>query len=671
MIPSSLIVSTPFSSLTHSSAGQTLHIRPFAVAGSRKQAPAAHYRYRRADATPGHALSDDEPAMRRRRSTFPRREDTGFPDWPSAPIRPQAPNAPDAKNPRNAANAKTIGAAPANTWQRAQTLFTETYALVFSYTPLQARAYLRGNDTVLYDGWSNTVEDFRQVAWIPSPPEAPRSPHDIAYAATRFARYLQSQAGITDADARAAALMYITRPPVEIVEGDLITAVYQDVLQRRLGWIDPAKVRDRNMNAEQILKTVCRHRRQDVFSKEELNRRLRNARDVIADEAALIHFHAGRRAGAMPESGSIGLLRAQFVTDLIDEWQDACVGARLIPSSPVTPAHAAFWHDGMVLQNSRGKNSRQIADALYAAGGTMPESVSVQQLMAYAGRNRRLLGQPGDLMSASQREALLHAMHGNIAAASRYEERDGAILVANVWLTRDELLKVVEKTFRGLTLDSVYPGGTPLHAAATVLLQQGPMHGIHVGRLDNPTALMHAFDALNHAWHLHPRTPVEPRMSAAYYLAAGSGVLLSNANLSQSPYIQLAVRHYRRLSVAMKNAGLEPIRDTHQFMQEVENVFASQPMTALSSAFEALMRDGAKEIYLRMQADINKRIAASEEIAYRDTADLHRQLAGYFNERLLAHAPFPKYDEDFLIRQTLQKKLKMRPEDIRNFRYVP
>ncbi|RXZ33783.1 hypothetical protein D9O50_11845 [Oxalobacteraceae bacterium CAVE-383] len=648
-----------FAQPPQSGAAHPLHARPCASAGACLPA-SAKFRYTRMEAAPGR-----KPPVRRGRAIVPHRNDTALAAWPTHP--PTSRNAPRTST-VEAPHATT--AAPANTWQRAQALFAATYAQVFSLTDAQARARLRNNDALLYDEWRGGVEDFNRVAWVPSPADSVRSPYDIAYAATRFSRYLHTQPDLDQATARAVAQLYLTRPPVEIIEGDVVTAVYQDVLQRRLDWVDIKKIRGRNMHAGQILKAVCHRRRQDVSSKTALGKRLRNVRDVIVDEAALIAFLAARHGNAMPESGSISAIRAQFVTSLIDAWQDTGIGISLIPSAPVPPRHALFWHDGMVLRNGRGKNLQGIVDTLYAKGDAAPESDAMQRLITYASRNRLLLGQPDDPISADSRETLLREMHGDIAASTRYAQRDGAIRVAGAWLTKNALLQIVEKTLRGLALDPAYPGGTPLHAAATILLQQGPMHGIYFTQPGNPTELMRAFDRLNHAWHQHPRTPAEPRMCAAYYLAAGSGVLLTDAASSDDAGTQLSLRIYSRMATMMSEADSGTMPDVATTLRRMEDILALPSRSSRIAALQTLVREGPMEIYLMAQSYIQHRLAAPETISYRGTEDLHRQLADYFNERLLAHAPYPRYDEDFLILQVLQGKLGMRTEDLDKTEFV-
>lgn len=638
-----------------------------AIAPPYNAVPVSALQQRTPNATASFRYTRSNNAGRSRRESFPRWSGDGRqPSFAFSPVLRHASPAPRATTQR-----AIEPEAYANAWQRAAGLFIDTYSGIFSCTTTQARALLQEADDALYNGWRNSSTIGQ--AWKPSGPDEPRSAHDLAYAATVFSQYLHRNPDLDDVTARNVARTYLVHPPVTPVESDVLIAIYQDVLQRRLDWIDTDKVRARGMNAEQILKAVCRHRKESVLTGADLDRRLLHYRDVIIDEAALIAHRAARHGGATDAHAPIAAVRAQFVTALIDEWQDCGLGVVLTPSAAIAPANAVFWYDGMVLRNARGKNLAQIVDALYEAGESAGETAPMQRLIDHASRPRWLLGQPGDTISASRRENLLRDMHGDMAAVQRYAARPGAIPVAGVWLTHSELHGVIEKALRNLALDTVYPGGTPLNAIATILHRQGPLHDINVDRFDNTTELIAAFNRLNHAWQQHPRFPVQPRLCAAHYLAESSGVLLLDARSAAPAEQQVLRRVYGQLSgqlsgqltEAAQQTGLPPPAGIVELIRAIDEIMLLPPQERMR-ALEALDQTGSLEIYLGTLQEVDAKAAAPEKISYRDTADLHRQLTDYFNQRLLAHAPLQTYDEDILILQILRSKLGMTVEDLQD-----
>jgi hypothetical protein len=662
-----------FSGITVSVPSVSFSFQPGAIAPPYNAVPASALQQQLApNATASFRYTRRNNAGRSRRESFPRWSGDGRqPSFAFSPVLRHASPAPPVLP---VTTQRATGAEPeayANAWQRAAALFIDTYSGIFSCTTTQARALLQEADDALYNGWRNSSTIGQ--AWTPSGPDEPRSAHDLAYAATVFSQYLHRNPDLDDTTARNVARTYLVHPPVTPLESDVLIAIYQDVLRRRLDWIDMDKLCARDLNAEEILKAVCRHRKGSVLTGADLDRRLLHYRDVVIDEAALIAHQAARHGSAMDAHAPIAAVRAQFVTALIDEWQDCGLGVALMPSAAIPPAYAVFWYDGMVLRNARGKNLAQIVDALYEAGESAGESAAetapMQRLIDHASRPRWLLGQPGDAISASRRENLLRDMHGDMAAVQRYAVRPGAISVAGVWLTRSELHGVIGKALRNLALDTVYPSGTALNAIATILHRQGPLHDIYVDRFDNTTELITAFNRLNHAWQQHPRFPVQPRLCAAHYLAESSGVLLLDARSAAPAEQQVLRRVYGQLSGQLTGAaqqnGLPPPAGIVELIRALDEIMLLSPQERMM-ALEALDQTGSLEIYLGTLQEVDTKAAAPEKISYRDTADLHRQLTDYFNQRLLAHAPLQTYDEDILILQILRRKLGMTAEDLQD-----
>ncbi|MDB5991696.1 MAG: hypothetical protein JWQ10_3099, partial [Herbaspirillum sp.] len=347
---------------------------------------------------------------------------------PSAHARPMSIPIPirPLRSKRTAAAQSPAAASPIMqmTDQRAATLFARTYADLFGGTLEEAHRKLRQADQTLYHSWRN-LKTLNEVAWSPTADDQPRGAYDLVYGASSLVAYLYANPAADEASARSMAQHYLTQSPTIVMDESDLSNFYQGVLQRGLHWIDPEKVRANHLSATQILQTVCRHRRPDIKTRAALTERLQHRRDVIIDEAALIAFNAQSGSARIAPDAPMQRIRAHYASALIDEWQDAALGLSLLPSAPIAPAHAAFWYDGAVLQNARGQNLTQIARALYASLASLPsaeEEPIMQRLLDSAGSDRHLIGQPNGPITATQREALTHAMHGITPVAARYEQ---------------------------------------------------------------------------------------------------------------------------------------------------------------------------------------------------------------------------------------------------------
>ena len=441
--------------------------------------------------------------------------------------------------PRSSITAPAVASPPsisshlAPSADRATNLFTRNYADIFKCTLDQAATTLREADDTLYRSWRD-LKDIEEVRWTPADADSPRSAHDLAYSASLFSGYLRAHPATDDAMALAVARAYLTFAPITVIEHPALADLYRGVLQRHLHWIDLDKVKAMRLSAAQILQAVCRYRQPKLGSREAFAARLQHPRDVIADEAALIAFYTQSNPVVIEHGAPMHVIRARYAGALIDEWQDAAIGLTLLPSAPIAPVQAKFWYSGAFLQNGRGKNIEQIVSTLFDGAPYAEERSAMRRMINSANRRRYLPGQPAAIISATSRSALLVSMHGMASAVTRYAQRPGAILVAGVWLTRDELYAIVDKTMRDLLLDTAYPIGTPQHAIATVLLRYGPKHGENFDAFNNPAALMAAFNRLEQAWQYHPRSVASPSLCAALYLAQTSDVLFLR---SDSPLI--------------------------------------------------------------------------------------------------------------------------------------
>jgi hypothetical protein len=545
---------------------------------------------------------------------------------------------------------------------RATLLFARTYANLFSCTLAEAQTKLLQADQTLYHSWRN-LQSLDEVAWVQATDDQPRSAHDLVHAANSFVAYLHTHPALDDATALGIARHYLTLPAKIAMEGNFLSDFYQGVLQRGLHWIDPLKVRDKNLSAAQILQTVIRHRHPDIKSRAALIERLRNERDVIADEASLIAFNAQSGMGVIAHEVSMRTIRARFASALIDEWQDAALGLSLLPSTSVAPGHAKFWYDGAIVQNARGKNLEQIVDVLYSSAPYAEEGGPTQQLIADAGRARYLPGQPEGPIDIDRQQDMTRWMYGDTEKSPRYRQRAETVQIAGVWLTRKELSDVVEKAMRGLMLDTFYPAGTALHAIATIVIRLGPLHGIEFDAVDNPSTLMQAFNQLIQAWHMHPASVVAPSLCAAHYLAQTGDVLFLNKNTSQTPAEQIRKQVIDAVVPALLNAGFYPAADIPQLQILVAGLDRRSPESPLATLAKSFDVDKLR-IYLSVFAREKLRSNAPETISYSNTSDLSRQLHVYLQQRLLAQAPFPAYSENFLITKILRREFSMTDNDL-------
>jgi hypothetical protein len=576
-------------------------------------------------------------------------------------------NATSVTNATNPTNAAAPEQSPASA--RADELFAQTYALVLRDTPEQAKDKLDRNDQALYQSWRN-LTDIAELQWTRAAEgEAPGS-LDIAHAQSEFAIHLLSHPELDDMAARSRARFYLFQRPVAVIEEPGLAALYQGVLQRGLHWIDLDAVRARQMSAAQILKTVCRHRDPPDAGDDGLHERLKNYRDVIADEAALIYFNAQPGCEAQPDceavarNAPIHAIRAQFATELIDEWQDADIGVALLPAAPIAPVRAKFWFDGFSLQNARDKRLQDIATDLFEGGPYAKEAPIVQRLIDRASHIGHLPGYRGkQTMGATQRDALIKAMHGDMSAISRYEERPGTVNFAGIHLTRNETDAIVAKRMRDLMLGVHYPKCTVLDAVETTVLRLGPLHDIAFDAYDNPVRLVNTYNRLGRAWDVDPRFAIAPSPYAGRYLTQCRNVLylVDDPRLARDHQIalQVANRFLPALQAAMQSAPRQLVLAELDYWTTTISQFAGTHRTRPEINAALYLTPARQALFNGVRASVNIRKNAMETIRFGNWTDLHRQLHDYVEEELLAIAPLPVYDEDFQIDRILQHELDM------------
>jgi hypothetical protein len=536
-------------------------------------------------------------------------------------------------------------------------LFETAYGDIFMCTRAEARETLRQSDQALYQSWRNLTA-VNEIAWTPATSSQPLSALDLAFAETSFASMLSTHAEADETAVLSFARYYLTQSAITTIENDVLSCLYQGVLQRGLHWIDLDKVRQNALSPAQILQTVCRYRQLEIATRYALKERLTNYRDVLADEAALIYFRARPREST--QAIPMHVIRAQYVTALIDEWQDISIGLALLPSTPIAPAQAKFWYDGMALQNARNKNIEAIATELIDGAPYAAEAPAMQQIIDRAGANRHAIGQPAGSIT-EQREALIYAMHGVISAVPRYEQSDGAINVDGAWLTRDDVYRITERALLDLKLDSCYPFGTPLNALATIVHRLAPMHGLAFDEFNNPAALMAAYNRLQRAWRDDPHFAFAPSLCAAHYLAKSSSVLFLNARSSLSRDQQIINKVSTRFLPLAIRANMP--EDFIHWKNALENMVAGR--SKRSTVYLWIIAKENRNVLLpAVKAGVMALQNAPETIHYEDIDDLHRQLDAYLNQRLLAQAPLPVADHDFMIEQILRQKLNMTDQDL-------
>jgi hypothetical protein len=548
-------------------------------------------------------------------------------------------------------------------------LFSRAYAGIYRCTPTQAREALREADQTLYDDWRD-LSAIDQLKWTPAVDNQPRSAYDLASAAISFAAYRHQYPEQDEMAALARARFYLTQAAKTAADDSAKLALYQSVLQRGLHWIDLQKAHIQDLSATQILQTVSRHRHPDIANRNTfggaLAEHLQNERDVIVDEAALIAYFAWRMQIPGPDYPILSDIRNGYVSALIDEWQDAALGISLLPSSPVPPAHAAFYYDGAILQNARGKDGEQIADAIYDGAPYAEEEPVMQRIIDKAGRNRYLMGQPDSpngpdgRNAIAQWAALNEAMHGIAPLDPRYRSRPETVKLAGVWLTREEVHAIVDKTMRNLMIDTVYPGGTTLHAVATTVLRFGAMHGIAFDRYHEPEMLIKAFNRLQIAWRSDPHFPVAPWICASHYLAQTGNVLFIKQSSPLSTPQQIALQLNADTLPAIREAdGTAPKGFWNRTLEALLDAphFQAQDIASID-------RNGRRTAYEGLAARAQALAHPPETIFYEDSDDLNQKLEAYWTERSLAHAPYPVYDENFQMEWILREKLGMTDADL-------
>jgi hypothetical protein len=418
---------------------------------------------------------------------------------------------------------------------------------------------------------------------------------------------------------------------------------YQQMLRRQRDWIDLNGVHPADLSATQILQKVCTHRKLLDETDAALTARLRDDADEAIDEAALLAFDLNEPADVIATGMPMTDIRARFASALIHEWHDAAIGCRVLPSAPFAPVNARYWYDGNAIRNAHGKTVDDIVNDIFNARIIKGEAPAMQALINHENQARRLFGQPND-MRVSDLAILAAAMGAAPGPAPDYAPRPGTVRVGDVWLTREELRAIVVGAMRKLLLDTCYPGGTPLHSVATILLRRGPIYGIDATACPDADAVMHAFNRLAIAWDELPRFPLSPHLYAAYHLARDSGVLLINTTSTRTPAEQISDQV--TIALAPGIAALDELPDP-----------------ALRADIRSTTEAGRQACFATLSTSL-------ESIAYTDATDLQRQLSNYFNQRLLALAPLPTYDLDFLIENRLREKFHFDDAQLRAERSV-
>jgi hypothetical protein len=549
-------------------------------------------------------------------------------------------------------------------YDRAEAVFSKTYAGIHGCTQEQAREIILQADRILYDSWRQ-IKTLADIKWLQSPVGEPLSAHDLAHAATSFTSRLLASLEVSDSTAAGLALHYLTTPARIVMEDAVLSDMYWGVLQRSVRWISADKVRAHNLTDTQIIQTVLRYRHPNIPTRTAFAKRLQHEHDVFIDEAILIAFKVHSRSRIIPQGTLMEYVRMHHINALVDEYQDRAIGLHLLPSAPMAPEYTKFWYDGTLIQNAHNKNLQQIVDALFLDPPHSAEPVITQRLIDNAGSERLLIGQPRGWIGPAQRKALLHAMHGNGSDPVPYTQRPDTVRIEDVWLTKEELYAIVEKEMHSLMLDTHYPIGTPQHAIATTVLRTGPLHGIDFQAFDEPVALQATFNRIEKAWHDDPHFSISPHLSAAHYLAQTAGVLFLNTALPLTRVEQIRHQVTDRFTPGLKRLGGKPMLERLcQGLDETIDAILDREAPSLPLSDEQrlsaclLIFNGIKK-----QVDLLKN--ASETISYSSTNDLIRRLHDYLHQRMLAYAPLPVYDETFLVKHILRTGLSMSDDDLR------
>lgn len=535
-------------------------------------------------------------------------------------------------------------------------LFEKAYADFLNASPATARLALAQADHALYGNWRE-VQSVDELHWIPDG-NAATAPRDLARAATAFKLFMAQDADYSFGLALPAAIPFIQSPILSILDKDFLNTLYLDVLRRGLHWIDLKQVRDKDLSPTQILQTVMRHRLAAPATQQELSVRMQQQRDIVVDEAALIFLYARGSVDEVPGDMMVAQARKWFGREMIEEWQDAAIGQVLMPSSPIAPAHAKFWFDGQVMQGTRGMSLDQIVDSISAA---MPEGSSypmeqgfMKILLDNAAHARHLPGQPLQLLTIPQTRALAVTIGADQNTGACYAYAEGAMLVGDAWLSRDQLHLIVWQAMRQLKLDSDYPGGTALNAIATIGLRLGPLHGITFGALRRKEELIPTYNRLLQAWHDKPHYSLSPALCAAFHLSRASGAQLLLRSANDADELQIRQRVLAQVLPALKAAGGTIASDIRHWNDFIDSLFFPSAAHALAPR---------KPAYASIEAGIVALTHALrhpfEIIRYTNGVDLAKQLLDYLHQRLIALKALPVVDSDLLRRQILRRQFDM------------
>lgn len=552
---------------------------------------------------------------------------------------------------------------------RADIVFEEAYAGFRKISFPAARSALARADQKLYASWAG-IRSVEELRWTPDENGA-TEPRDLARAATAFKLALRQEPDYSHDGAVRSATQFLQSPIASVPETEFLNSLYLDVLRRGLYWIDLQQVRSKYLNAIQILQTVMLHRLTVSPTQEELSVRMRQQRDIVMDEAALIFLYARTSAEDVSNPVTVKRARGLFGREMIVKWQDAAIGQVLMPSSPIPPAHTSFWFDGQVMQGTRGLSLEQIVDNICA---TMPdgtphamETGAMKVLLDNTTRVRHLPGQPPQMLTNAQYRALATDIGADGYASSRYAYAEGAMQIGDAWLNRPKLRAIVQQTMYHLKLDSYYPGGTVLNAIATTALRLGPLHNIAFAPFGPPETLIPTYNQLLQAWHDEPHFPLSPALLAAFHLSCTSGVRLLRLRPNEIGDLQIMRRVRDQVLPALTTAGGTIGGDIEYWSAFIDGLFFPE-------AARVMAHVPAKQAYASIESGIVALVHALrhpfEIIRYENSTDLTQHLLDYLHQRLTALKAMPVVDSDLLRRQILRLKFNMPESDLQTQRRV-
>lgn len=530
-----------------------------------------------------------------------------------------------------------------------------------------ATAMLRDNDAELYRMWRN-ISRIEEIDWQPGAQR--ETPEALAFAISSFTSYLIDFESVDDAEAIGRARYYLAQNANFSPSNDDRYILYQGVLERGLHWIDPDKVRARQLTPTEILQAVYHHRRPPLSSRADLMRLLQRRCGVLIDEAALIHFFT--RSDTMPSR--IDDIQRWYADALIREWTDASLGQHLLPSSPLPLTCSPFWFDGASIQNGQGKNIEQMVSTVFESalciqeGADGKEGPTLEKIKQAATGHRHLFGQPDSPVTRDNWMELIEAMGGTRLQRAPYDRRQGTIGINGWHVNRDEIYRLFEKAMQALGLDTNYPLCTPHHAMATKIRKFGASHQVTLETPNNPSDLIAAFNRLQDTWRHDPRSPVSPLFMAGIHLVRCKGVFIVNATSDRTPEQQAIDRVWNAGIRHMQEAGIDVQADVAYLDTALSK--SGRPSHEIFQEIHSSPLADRLPLYLRLDQDVKTAAAAPIKISFANTIDLSRKIIDYFFQELRSHAEPPGYSKTWVIRQILRRELNMTDRDLRTARRV-